>query len=323
MPTTITKTVKSSGGDYTSLSGWEAGQQADIVTADEIQVAECYAMLDSTQVIVDGWTTDATRYIQITVPAAERHDGKRNTSKYRLEVSAGFTQALRILEDYVRVYGMAARNTSASVGSDAYFAQSSTTSASVRFVDCLAYDSVGRGFWINGGAETILLNCVAMNLSDATVGVGFWVRNGLATNNTYAYNCVVANAAQYGFRVESGVVGTFKNCYSGGTGTADYSNAGTMNLTTCHAEDGTGNTTTAFSTSSGVYFTNVTAGSEDVHIGSSSGLKDTGTDLSGDARWVHPNGSVGINGNSRSTWDVGADEYVATGATVTWVGYIG
>jgi hypothetical protein len=54
---TITKTVKPSGGDYTSLSNWEAGEQADLVAAGNIAVAECYSMVDTTPVVVDGWTT--------------------------------------------------------------------------------------------------------------------------------------------------------------------------------------------------------------------------------------------------------------------------
>ena len=38
MPTTVTKTIKPSGGDYTSASAWEAGQQGNLVTGDTVQV---------------------------------------------------------------------------------------------------------------------------------------------------------------------------------------------------------------------------------------------------------------------------------------------
>src|SRR3972149_2689414 len=106
MPTTITKTIKPSGGDYTSLSAWEAGMQKDLVTADEISVAECYSMSDTTAVSIDGWTTDATRYIKIYTPISERHDGKWNINKYRLIASADWTGALTVVEDYVYVDGL-------------------------------------------------------------------------------------------------------------------------------------------------------------------------------------------------------------------------
>ena len=42
MATEIVHTIRASGGDYTTLSAWEAAQQRDLVAADEIAVAECY-----------------------------------------------------------------------------------------------------------------------------------------------------------------------------------------------------------------------------------------------------------------------------------------
>jgi hypothetical protein len=63
----------------------------------------------------------------------------------------------------------------------------------------------------------------------------------------------------------------------------------------------------AYSTSSGAYFTSVTAGSENLHIGASSALKNVGTDRSAAF-------TTDIDGQTRSgTWDIGADEYVAAG----------
>src|SRR3990170_4483339 len=106
MATTITKTIKPSGGDYTSLSAWEAGMQKDLVTADEISVAECYSMSDTAAVSIDGWTTDATRYIKVYTPISERHSGKWDATKYRLVVSADLTGVLGVVEDYVYVDGL-------------------------------------------------------------------------------------------------------------------------------------------------------------------------------------------------------------------------
>ena len=37
---TITKTIKTAGGDYALLSTWEAAQQSDLVTDDVIAVAD-------------------------------------------------------------------------------------------------------------------------------------------------------------------------------------------------------------------------------------------------------------------------------------------
>jgi len=114
MATEYITTVKSSGGDYTSLSGWEAGfgsntgtHNGDIVTGDIIETAECYAFQDTSNTMIDGWTTDATRYIKIYTPTAERHDGKWNTtSAYRIYANGGGGNGVEIRESYTRVEGL-------------------------------------------------------------------------------------------------------------------------------------------------------------------------------------------------------------------------
>jgi hypothetical protein len=100
------KTVKSSGGDYTSLSAFDAGEQRNLVTADEIAVAECYAFEDGTAVDINGWTTDSTRYIKIYTPTSERHDGKWDATAYRLSLSNPSAYILILREDYIRVEGL-------------------------------------------------------------------------------------------------------------------------------------------------------------------------------------------------------------------------
>ncbi|MFH1666726.1 MAG: hypothetical protein ABIA17_04055, partial [Elusimicrobiota bacterium] len=68
-----TKTIKSSGGDYTSLTAWEAGEQADLVALDRVAVAECYDFESvESPISINGWTTDAGHYIKIYVPPSER-----------------------------------------------------------------------------------------------------------------------------------------------------------------------------------------------------------------------------------------------------------
>lgn len=68
MPTISIKTVKpGGGGDYTSLSAWEAAEQANLVSGDLIKVALCVAdgVVDTLQCTLAGWTTDASHYISI------------------------------------------------------------------------------------------------------------------------------------------------------------------------------------------------------------------------------------------------------------------
>jgi hypothetical protein len=74
------------GGDYTSLSAWEAGEQADLVSLDRIAVAECSgdwsATVDDDFFQIGGWTTDSTRYIKIRTDSANLHAGTWDPDKY-------------------------------------------------------------------------------------------------------------------------------------------------------------------------------------------------------------------------------------------------
>lgn len=304
MATTVIKTIKPSGGDYTSLSAWEAANQGNLVTADEKRVAECYSMIDSAQCTVDGSTTNTTCYLEIYTPTSERHNGTRSPSKYLMEANFGsFTPALSIQDDYTRVQGLQFHGTGSSAGIQ------TTNCSNVRISDCLSYDCGSEGVLIYQSSSAITL----MNVVSLHCNRGFHYYNATTINSL---NCVAMGSTERGFWQENQIGNTYKNCYSGGSVGADWDVPASNNWTTNFSEDGTGTTTTAaYSSSSGAYLTNVTVGSEDPHIGALSTLKDAGTDLSGDAAWIHPNGNVDIIGTTRpqgSTWDVGVFESVPT-----------
>ena len=136
-----TKTIKSSGGDYTSLSAWEAAEQADI-TGLGPSIAECYDVDDTTPTTISGWTTTASDYIEIIAATAARCNGStraQTTDTYRLSGSNGNGQ-LRIAEDYVRVSGIEIKSTGAQPALE--FPVSSIGSPSdIRIEDCVLITS--------------------------------------------------------------------------------------------------------------------------------------------------------------------------------------
>jgi hypothetical protein len=306
-----TVTVKSSGGDYTSLNAALAGESGNLVTNTRILTIECYAMTDTTSATTgSGYTTSASYYLHITVPTAERHGGVWNSGKYRLRTTNAYAQTLTIGVSYMRITGMQVLNAATTNGDGAVrlTGTGNASSSSILFDQCLLSTTgtrtgYNRGVWISSGLVT-LRNCVVISSADRAVSMSY----GTNAPTVVLENCVCIGGTYGVIQGDSTV--TARNCYASGA-TAAYS--GTMTLTTCASSDATGSTglqNVAYSTST---FTSVTAGSEDFSLVSGSALIDTGTDLSATF-------TVDIAGTTRSgTWDVGAFTYTASGGSTTWI----
>lgn len=286
MTSTVVKTVKSSGGDYSSLSAWEAGQQGDLTVSDTIQQADCYSFQDTTAVVIDGWTTSATQYVYVRTPSTERHDGKWNTAKYYLTGNNGGTAMLWVIEEYTRLEGLQVQNTgglSVNLGAGSPSDQ--------RITESIVRTSAKAGPGIQCSNTSRVQNCVVY---DASYGIY------VASGTTSVFNTTIVTC-NYGILNFATTVA--KNVYVGNCSAVEFYNGPT--LTTCANSSATsysGSTANvAFSTAN---FVNVTSGSEDLHLVSGSALKDAGTDLSATF-------TTDIDGQTRTgTWDIGADEYV-------------
>lgn len=104
-------TIKSSGGDYTSLSSWEAAKQANL-TGLGPEEAECYDFVDTTAVVIDGWTTTASDYIRVFAATEGKNDGRsRDVSGtgYQLattgQVFANYENYFRLEDIDIKVTG--------------------------------------------------------------------------------------------------------------------------------------------------------------------------------------------------------------------------
>lgn len=310
--------VKSSGGDYSSLSSAEAGEQGDLVSLDRQLDIECYSMNDSgANVTVNGWTTDATRYLRIYAAAGERHAGAWSTSKYRISRASGAAPILTVSEDYVRLEGLQIEDTDATFGQGSIQVSSTAAAASsdIRIDSCIFRAGGTRGavdsystVYIVSGKTTIRNTLIYGN----ALNPGVFSTFGSNSPTVNIDNCTITGCGSYGLKNGSGTW-TVRNVYSGGHGTDSYN--GTMTRTTCaHSTATSFAGSTASVAHSAANFTNVTGGSEDYHLVSGSALIDAGTDLSGTF-------TTDINGATRSApWDIGADEFAGGGATgqPTW-----
>lgn len=306
MATERLKTIKVSGGDYTSLSAAEAGEDdlGDLVSRDEWMHFSCYTMEDTTKVTVTGWTTDATRFIQIDTPSAARHAGEWDTGKYYLNISDG--TAIYIAQKHVHITGLQFQFEETRAGYNA----STGISSSWDYTGGLQVDKcIFRG--VNGGVNSNGLTGIYLNNSyfgedikiqnNIFIGAdGGWSDNGVRVlgaavddSIAYIYNC------------------TFKDNLVGIEATSDtqlsvyVKNCGFISCGS--ATDGTITGTATNSTS-----TPTLASGKSFHLASNDTTwHGQGTDLSADAGIIN---SEDIDGESRgSTWDIGADQYVTEG----------
>ena len=311
-----TVTVKASGGDYTTLNAALAGEAADLTAnchstgGAGILTIECYAMADTTAASTGtGYTTSADYYINITVPASERHDGKWNTNKYYLSVNVSHYGALEIYENYTRMTGLQ-----------------------------VAVNGTGDddrcGIRIDGAGNCLIDRCIVRRLSSSNICQG--IRFGKAS----ALYCDIRNSYLYGFDVGEWYAGIacddtssnikIYNCTISGnylgingsshviTNCAVFNNYddfyGTMTIDYCASDDGDG--THAVNISPGATEATdwascfVDYANGDFHLNSGSVCVNAGADLSGTF-------TTDIDGETRVTWDIGADEYVAAGGART------
>lgn len=319
MQTRYVNTASSAGGDgttnatsganraYASFSEWEAARQASLTEVEEV-ICEGSAA-DTSSHVIDGWTTSAANYILVRTTQANRHNGRWDTTKYRLETSG--IQYGWVYEDYVRFEGIQFRGTSSGHWNKeglVFNPGGAPGSTDLRAEACIAYNcgDTSHGFRQLGGTVR-WINCISYGNGAA----GWRVQDVGSGATAYFYNCIAAANTDQGWLFSSGTI-TARNCYAGGNTGADFSAApGTASNN--HSEDGSHGTTTAYSTSSGAYFTNVTAGSQNFEIANaSSALIDAGYDLSGTF-------TVDILGNTRSgTWEVGPFNYSSGGGATVY-----
>lgn len=278
---------------YASMSIWEAAQQQDLTDGGG-DIAECICdsnggAADTTAVTIDGWTTNSTSYIWIHTPTSSRHDGKWNTSKYRLQVA---NLVLSIPESYVRIEGI----------------QIYCTVGWANCIDDTVVSALGKQISyciLRGGTKGYagygtLFNCIAYD--NAT---GFEVRDG-----SLAYNCTAHSTTTAGFSMPGFATGaTLKNCLSAAASGSDFVRSGSSwTIEYCASQDATADDWGGTGNRASQTFTFVNAASDDFHLASSdAGAKDFGVSDPGSGLF-----SDDIDGQTRSgSWDIGADEYVS------------
>ena len=315
MATERIRTVKSAGGDYTSLSAWEAGEVVDIVALDEIRIAECYAFSDTTTVSITGGLSDATRYFKITVPLAERHAGAWSASKYRLEVADA--NGISLGEEFIRIeYIQVSVSESSTTARNAILTGTILAGGDIRIEQTIIRQAPGSsgtgnlaGIFVNDTDAVVKLANVLVY--DFQQGTARGINLGAGVIN--AYHCGSYNN-EIGYRRGAGTF-TTKNCWDnastdGWNGTFDAASNYNLSELAADAPGANSKNSTAI--------TFVDEAGDDFHLNASdTAAGASGTDLGG-------NPAVDIDGLAYASWsgvNIGPDQFAAGGGDGAAAGF--
>jgi hypothetical protein len=297
----------------------------DLYTGNYVLNIPCYydSGADTTNVTIEGWTTAAPNYIKFYTPSSvstevnltQRHSGRWDDRKYRLEISAaGIQRPVNIAESYVRIDGLQVLITNNGFNyNDAIGAFNGFTDLSndIRISNNILRAGIlttnpAYGFNAYSDCNVKLWNNIAYNFTD---GGGFRIGTGGGNTGTYyAYNNTAYNN-EAGFAGGGGTVILKNNLAYGNT--TDYS--GTLfdtgsvyNLSSDDTADDDADMLNSIIDADVAF---VDAANNDFHLAfADAAARNAGADLSADANFAF---ATDIDGHARpagSTWDIGADE---------------
>lgn len=323
----LERTVMPSSGDFTTLASCLLAYKQNLTLMEvyfDVKIDGTWSSEDTSAVTLSGYTLSNTYYMNIYTTTSARHQGVLSTSYYMLKPSSGalFTFSVNsspgttINNVFIKgiQFDCSGGGNGISMGqycggiTVAYciFKGSATSGNGVNandmrgtnyFYNNVAYNflsTYGTAFEIGGTQGTIL--AYNNTIYDCKRGLGFYQATGgtvKAKNNLIMKHYTGDNGCFYWIsRCDEGT----NNATSDSTGDDSPLTNGIVDKTTYSD-----------------YFESVTAGSEDFHLKSTAtDFINAGADLSGESLFTDD-----ILGNTRSTWDIGAFEYVSAGVTVT------
>lgn len=184
MATVRTVLIKpAGGGDFTSLIAWQAASFRNLVASDEIERVICYSGGNLGAVNLNGWTMDATHYMEIIAAPGEQHSGVWDYSKaYITSTSNGLISNGPTDNVFIRGLQIELNN-------------APTTRYALRFAGANAA----------GIVEKVLLR----RSGTAASQFGFSTTGNVAIRNSIAYNFDGANCIGF---LAQGSVPKFLNC---------------------------------------------------------------------------------------------------------------
>lgn len=296
----VTKTLKSTGGDYSLMSTWESSEQTNLVTDGDSHVLECYDFALADSVGISGWTTDATHGVTIRPATGAGHTGVYGDG---FSITHASNSTINNAQTYVTIEDI----TILSTGSNLALEISGGESGAEDWFQRLIIHASGvtgseyavRG--VNTARDHYFINNLVISNARG-IDCRSW---NTSADTHYVYNNTIVAGGSYGIMVDT-VDGVYSNNVAVGASIEDY--YGTASGSTNASEDTSATGTspvTGISTADGVDFTEPST--DDYTVVSAGDLDDAGTDLSGTF-------SDDIAGSTRTQWDIGAYGITGGGA---------
>jgi len=325
---TVTKSIKASGGDYSSIASWEADLDTtpDPYNSGDDAIGECYDEVYSEHVSITHGATVGLNSITLRAAADEGHDGTAGTGA-RI-VATGTTNLLTTNVDvdvslcYLELNG----NGNAIQYLNAATAQDLSTLRGLIVHNVARYGTTGgisSGVW--NASKRNVLNCFVWNLQQQGAGLTTGIiQYGHNSHYGYIANCSVYNITHTGSGTANGVSNPdynnnhVRNTIVIGSTTADFSVEPTNDQDYVISSDTTASGTNVVENA--IAADNFTSTSPvDLHIPDTDAdsyqfAEDLGTSPAG-VQYDIDQESGSVNGRDRDTqgdtWDCGADQYVA------------
>lgn len=304
---------------YVGLAEAEAGEQADLVTAGDTLRIVCSvgsgSAADSGRVTFSDadWTTGASNGITIEAASGEEATAEWDATKYRLTDAQGFSSVLTSDDVFMVVRNLQINNTDTS-NQPRGIQIDGSSAINVDIDNCYIKAATTGLSSVSAGLRHNNSNASSLTRAWNTVIEGHFdgVNNAFSHSEIILYNLTVVSVVGNGINLAaiggSGTLRAKNLILEAGSGSAWVTaSPGTTDYVDVFVDD-----TSSPSSDNSKTFTFASA--TDFTNASDSNAVDAGTSLAADANLAF---SDDINGVTRSTWDVGAGEYVAVGgATV-------
>lgn len=305
MTTEVVKSI-GTGGDYTSISAWEAALPADLVSADERHIGEIInSFTEAANVDINGQITDADRNIILRNAESVAHGGVFGAGAV-VSRTATYSVHLLVTTHYTVLDGISVNATGN--GGTAISLQGTGVvcrDTLVRHNSGTTLTGISAGTGAGKFIDGRLLGC-AVRMPDTTL-------NGIVTNHYVTGSGLIANCVTNGKFSKSGPTTqggpTIKNCAADGFGTSLYRTGSDNNASydTSATSVAGANSITGITDAD---FADVANG--DFHLAAGSALIGAGTNL-------YSTFTTDIDGDERPSsgaWDIGFDHYVAASGTI-------